>query len=59
MRLIFVVGPVYLGAKGMYKAIVFLFCACGWDLVLFRIFWVGKVCFYVFVFFENKPVDMA
>jgi hypothetical protein len=36
---------------------VFAFCACGWGLVLSTKLLAGKVCFYVFMFFENKPVD--
>jgi hypothetical protein len=47
----------YLGAKGMNY--VFAFCACGWGLVLSTKLLAGKVCFYVFMFFENKPVDKA
>jgi hypothetical protein len=30
---------------------VFAFCACGWGLVLSTKLLVGKVCFYVFMFF--------
>jgi hypothetical protein len=53
----FLVGPVLSWRKRYVQNYVFAFCACGWGLVLFRNIWAGKVCFYVFMFFENKPVD--
>jgi hypothetical protein len=53
----FFVGPVLSWHERYVQNYVFAFCACGWGLVLFGNFWEGKVCFYVFMFFENKPVD--
>jgi hypothetical protein len=53
----FLVGPVLSWRKRYVQNYVFAFCACGWGLVLFRIFLAEKVCFYVFMFFENEPVD--
>ncbi len=38
---------------------VFAFCACGWGLVLSTKLLAGKECFYVFMCFENEPVDKA
>jgi hypothetical protein len=38
---------------------VFAFCACGWGSVLFRNCWAGELCFYVFMFPENEPMDTA
>jgi hypothetical protein len=57
MRPLFLVGPVLSWHERFVQNYVFAFYACGWDLVLFRNFWVGKVCFYVFMFPENEPVD--
>jgi hypothetical protein len=53
----FLVGPVLSWRERYVGNYVFAFCACGWGLVLFGNFWVGKVSFYVFMCFENKPVD--
>jgi hypothetical protein len=58
MRPLFV-GPVLFWCKRYVRDYVFAFCACGWGRVLFRNFWAGKICFYVFMFPENKPVDTA
>ncbi len=59
MRALFVIGPVLSWRKSYVQNYVFAFCTCGWGRVLFRIFWAGKVCFYVFMFPENEPVDKA
>jgi hypothetical protein len=59
MRPLFVVSPVSSWRKRYVQNYVFAFCACGWGQVLFRIFLAGQVCFYVFMFPENKPVDKA
>jgi hypothetical protein len=53
----FLVGPVLSWRERFMRNYSFAFCACGWGLALFRNFWAGKVCFYVFMFFENEPVD--
>jgi hypothetical protein len=53
----FLVGPVLSWHERYVQNYVLAFCACGWGLVLFRNFGAGKVCFYVFMFFENEPVD--
>jgi hypothetical protein len=57
MRPLFLVGPVSSWRERYVQNYVFAFCACGWGLVLFRNFRAGKVCFYVFMFPENEPVD--
>jgi hypothetical protein len=54
-----VVGPVLSWRERYVRNYVFAFCACGWGGVLFRNLLAGKVCFCVFVFPENKPVDTA
>ncbi len=59
MRSHFVIGPVLSLCERYVRNYVFAFCACGWGRVLFRNFWAGKVCFCVFVFPENKPVDIT
>ena len=54
------VGPVLFWHKRYVRNYVFACCACGWGWVLFRNYLLaGKVCFCVFVFPENKPVDTA
>jgi hypothetical protein len=59
MRSLFVVGPVLSWRERYVQNYVFAFCASGWGRVLFKNFWAGKVCFCVFVFPENKPVDIT
>ncbi len=49
--------PCFILARKVCAKYVFAFCACGWALVLSTKLLAGKVCFYVFMFFENKPVD--
>jgi hypothetical protein len=59
MRPLFLVCHV-LSWRGRYvRNYVFAFCACGWGLVLSMKLLAGKVCFYVFMCFENEPVDKA
>jgi hypothetical protein len=57
MRPLFLVGHVLSWRDRYVQNYVFAFCACGWGLVLSTKLLAGKVCFYVFMFFENKPVD--
>jgi hypothetical protein len=57
MRPLFLVGHVLSWRKRYVQNYVFAFCACGWGQVLSTKLLVGKVCFYVFMLFENKPVD--
>ncbi len=57
MRPLFLVGHVLSWRKRYVQNYVFAFCACGWGLVLSTKLLAGKVYFYVFMFFENKPVD--
>jgi hypothetical protein len=59
MRSLFVVGPVLSWRERYVQNYVFAFYACGWGQVLFRNFWAGKVFFCVFVFPENKLVDIT
>jgi hypothetical protein len=59
MRPHFLVSHVLSWRKRYVQNYVFEFCACGWGLVLSTIFFAGKVCFYVFMSFENEPVDKA
>jgi hypothetical protein len=61
MHPLFLSAMFHLGAKGMCETMffVFAFCACKWGLVLSTKLLAGKVCFYVFMCFENKPVDKA
>jgi hypothetical protein len=57
MRPLFLVGHVLSWRKKYVQNYVFAFCACGWGLVLSMKLLAGKVCFHVFMFFENEPVD--
>jgi hypothetical protein len=57
MRPLFLVGHVLSCRERYVQNYVFAFCACGWGLVLSTKLLAGKVCFYVFMFFENEPVD--
>ncbi len=50
----FLVGPVLSWRERYVQNYVFAFCACLWCLVLF---WNFRRERYVFMFFENKPVD--
>jgi hypothetical protein len=59
MHLFFLVGLVLSWRKRYVRNYVFAFCACGWGLVLSTKLLAGKVSFYVFMFFENEPVDKA
>ncbi len=59
MRPLFLVGHVLSWHESYVQNYVFAFCACGWGLVLSTKLLAGKVCFYVFMCFENKPVDKA
>jgi hypothetical protein len=54
---LFLVGHILSWRKRYVQNYDFAFCACGWGLVLSTKLLVGKVCFYVVMFFENKPVD--
>ncbi len=53
----FLVGHVLSWHEMYVRNYVFAFCACGWGLVLSTKLLAGKVCFYVFMLFENEPVD--
>ncbi len=59
MRPLFLIGHVLSWRERYVQNYVFAFCACGWGLVLSTKLLAGKVCFYVFMLFENKPVDKA
>jgi hypothetical protein len=59
MRPLFLVGHVLSWCERYVRNYVFAFCACEWGLVLSTKLLAGKVCFYVFMCFENKPVDKA
>jgi hypothetical protein len=59
MRPLFLVGHVLSWRERYVQNYVFAFCACGWGLVLSMKLLAGKVCFYVFMCFENEPVDKA
>jgi len=59
MRPLFLVCHVLSWRERYVQNYVFAFCACGWGLVLSTKLLAGKVCFYVFMCFENKPVDKA
>jgi hypothetical protein len=54
---LFLVGHVLSWRERYVQNYVFAFCACGWGLVLSTKLFARKVCFYVFMFFENKPMD--
>jgi hypothetical protein len=55
----FFVGHVLSWCERHVQNYVFAFCACGWGLVLSTKLLAGKVCFYVFMCSDNKPVDKA
>jgi hypothetical protein len=57
MHPLFLVGHVLSWRERYVQNYVFAFCAYGWGLVLSTKLLVGKVCFYVFMFIENEPVD--
>jgi hypothetical protein len=57
MHPLFLVSHVLSWRERYVQNYVFAFCACGWGLVLSTKLLAGKVCFYVFMFFENEPVD--
>ncbi len=59
MRPLFLVCHVLSWRKRYVRNYVFAFCACGWGLLLSTKLLAGKVCFYVFMCFENEPVDKA
>jgi hypothetical protein len=59
MRPLFLVCHVLSWRERYMRNYVFAFYACGWGLVLSTKLLAGKVCFYVFMCFENKPVDKA
>jgi hypothetical protein len=59
MRPFFLVCHVLSWCKRYVQNYVFAFCACGWGLVLSTKLLARKVCFYVFMCFENEPVDKA
>jgi hypothetical protein len=59
MHPLFLVCHVLSWRKRYVQNYVFAFCACGWGLVLSKKLLAGKVCFYVFMCFENEPVDKA
>ncbi len=56
---IFLVCHVLSWHKRYVQNYVFAFCACGWSLVLSTKLLAGKLCFHVFMCFENKPVDKS
>ncbi len=57
MRPLFLFGHFLSWRERYVQNYVFAFCACGWGLVLSMKLLAGKVCIYVFMFFENEPVD--
>ncbi len=59
MRPLCLVVHVFSWRERYVQNYVFAFCACGWSLVLSTKLLAGKVCFYVFMYFENEPVDKA